>query len=134
MKGLLRQLLSYGVAIYLAEISIPGVVMGGEWLRTIALVSGALFGFNLILKPVLNIFLLPFNILTLGILSWFVNVITLFAVTKIIPEFRVTSFFFPGAKLAGIILPAMEVGEFLALVITAVAIGLVTRILHWLSE
>ena len=51
---------------------------------------------QMILKPILNLFLLPINIITLGLFSWVINVFLLWLATQIVPGFDIAPTVFMG--------------------------------------
>mgnify|MGYP006193178387 FL=1 len=59
---------------------------------TLILVVFLLSLFNLILKPVLVLFTLPFIIFTLGFGLWIINALLLLLVSELVPGFYVDSF------------------------------------------
>lgn len=57
---------------------------------------------QIFLKPLLNIFLLPVNIVTLGLFSWIINVFILWLATQIVPGFDIAPTIFLGIQLGAI--------------------------------
>lgn len=60
--------------------------------NTLILVVFLLSLFNLILKPLLVLFTLPFIIFTLGFGLWIINALLLLLVSELVPGFYVNSF------------------------------------------
>lgn len=131
MRGLLRYFLINLVALYATSEVIKGVTYGGQ-LQTLVISALALTLINLLLVPLLRILLLPLNLLTLGLFSWVTNVIALFALTRVVPEFKLMPYFFPGASINGFIIPAADLTLLWVAIIASLMIGLITHILHWL--
>ncbi len=113
-------------------------VLGGirflEGYKTIALAAGILTLVNLLIRPLINLFLLPVNLLTLGLFRWLTNVISLWLVTLVIPQFEINSFLFPGWKYQGLIIPEIPLSRFWVLVIASFLISLINNFLLWLTK
>ncbi|MDP3954741.1 MAG: phage holin family protein [bacterium] len=133
MKSLARSFFIHGFVLWLVSRIAAGIVFekGNE---TLLLAAGALGLFNLFVRPLINILLLPINILTLGALKWVVNVATLYLVTLAVPGFKITGFSFPGANLYGIVIPSLDFGIIGALVAFSVLLSVISGFLTWLEK
>lgn len=96
--------------------------------------SFALSLLNLLVKPVLNLVLMPINALTLGSFRWIINIIVLFLVTILVPQFKILSYNFPGLTLAGFTLPAMKLAFFWALFLVSFLLELISGAFYWLIK
>jgi uncharacterized membrane protein YvlD (DUF360 family) len=134
MKHLLRSFLGYFIAVYVASLVIPGVAISGNVLRTTALVSGVLMLLHTFVRPVLELFLLPLNILTLGLLKKAADIFLVYSATFIVPEFSINSFYFPGATVFGLSLPEMEVNKLLSIVVSVLFIVVVKHVISWIGD
>lgn len=109
----------------------PGLVYDGDF-RTLAFGAVGLMAMNLIVIPLLKVVFLPLNILTLGIFTWVINVIALYLLTTIIPQFKLTSYDFPGAVFFGINIPSQHLSVLWVAIIASFMIGFAGRFFHWL--
>lgn len=131
IKKYLRLFLINYLALWLVAKYITGVVfIGGN--QTMALAALVLTLIGLLIKPLISLLLLPINLLTLGSFRWLINVITLWLVTIIIPQFTISSFHFAGFSYKGFIFPAIFLATFWVYVLTAFFISLVITISLWL--
>ena len=89
---------------------------------------------NFILVPLLKILFLPLNLLTLGLFSWIINVLALYALTTIVSEFQLLPYSFSGAAVLGVTLPAMELSTFWVAILASFMIGTITHFLQWLAH
>jgi putative membrane protein len=89
---------------------------------------------NLLVKPVINILLLPINLVTLGTFRWVVNVAALYVVTVIVPDFKIVPFEFVGFSYQGIVIPAVSFNLILSFIVITFLISLVSSFLFWLSK
>ena len=131
MKGIIRNILLYAFSLYLAQVMFPGLVLHNG-LHTL-IVGGLLLaiGFK-ILKPVLSIISLPFNMLTLGFFSIFIIAFILFLITLIYPSIDVHAFTFSGFSFWGIEIHRFYVSLLLSYILVSVTIYLTTKVINWL--
>ncbi len=134
MKRLLRSFLGYFIALYLANLLIPGVAISGDVLKTTTLLSGLLMVLHTFVRPVLELFLMPFNILTLGLLKKAADVALVYSATFIVPEFSINSFHFNGSTLFGLSIPEMEINKVLSIIISVLFIELVKHAISWIGD
>lgn len=87
---------------------------------------------NLLVKPVLNLLLMPINLLTLGAFRWVINAIVLLLVTIIVTNFKIKGFIFPGFSLAGFIVPKVTFPFFWALILVSFLIEITNAGINWL--
>lgn len=133
MKRILRFYLINTVSLWMTTEIIPGLTFSGG-MRSLFLGGAAFAVINLILVPLLRILFLPLNILTLGIFSWVINVLALYALTTIVADFMLLPYYFPGAVFLGISMPAMDLTPFWVAVLASFLIGFITHFLQWLSS
>ena len=129
----MRSFLINAAALWAVSQVISGVVFGRgyETLLVAAVVLGLV---NLFIRPLINIMILPINLLTLGAFRWIVNVATLFLVTLLVPGFKIVAFNFPGATFQGFTLPAVYLGAILALILVSFLLSLFSSLLFWLIK
>lgn len=133
MKYLTRVFLFSVFALWLTSQILPGIVISDGW-QTILFAGFILALLTLIVAPILKILFIPINILTFGLLAWFVNVIVIYLLTLVVPEIQIASWDFAGWSWAGFVIPAFEVSYVLSLVITSLVISAIIDILHYVSE
>ncbi len=131
MKTLLRYFLINLVSLYLTTRFLPGLQLTGG-IKSLAVGAVAFMLINFILVPLLKVLFLPLNLLTVGLFSWFVNVLALYALTTIVSDFVLVPYFFPGTTLAGVSIPAMPLTTFWVAVVASLMIGIITHFLQWL--
>lgn len=84
-------LLVNGFAVFVTGHLLKGVRIDSFF--TAIIVSVVLGMINTLIKPILIIFTLPFNILTLGLFTFIINGFLIILVSKIVPGFIVDGFF-----------------------------------------
>lgn len=78
-----------GLAVYVSAYLLRGVHISG--FLTAIVVAVVLGLVNLVIKPVIVLFTLPLNILTLGIFTLIINGLMVLLVTRLVPGFYVDS-------------------------------------------
>ena len=77
---------------------------------------------NKLLRPLLNLLLLPLNLITLGLFRWVTNVLVFYLVTLVSPYLSVTGFTFNHVYLS----------RFWVLVLASFLISLIHSTVRWL--
>jgi len=142
LKNYLRLFLINFLALWLLSRFMWGFALkvhpeGIEFLnsyQTIALTALVLTLLSTLVKPLIKILLIPINLLTLGAFRWLINVITLWLVTLIVPQFKIGSFVFQGLDWNGFIIPSFFVAKFWVFVLASLFISLVTSFVLWLTK
>lgn len=131
MKAILRNVLLYAFSLYLTTLLFHGLVLHGG---TKTLIIGGILlaiGFK-ILKPILSIISLPFNLLSLGLFSILIIAFILFLITLVYPQIDVRPFTFSGISFWGIEIHKFYVSLLLSYVLISVTIYLITKAINWL--
>ena len=87
MKAIIKLILM-GVAVMISAYVIPGVSVSGFWVAVIAAVILSIM--NFVIKPILVLFTLPINIMTLGLFTFIINAGMVMLVAAIVPGFVVS--------------------------------------------
>ena len=133
MKHLIRVFLFNVFALWITSQILPSLVAPGGW--QIMLFAGFILSLLMIfIAPILKILFIPINILTFGLLSWFINVIVIYLLTVFVPEIQITAWDFAGASWAGFVVPPVHFSYLLALIVTSLFLSTITNILHNISE
>ena len=89
MKLILKWLIA-AIAIVISAYIIPGVSVASFWTAIWLALFLALI--NVIIKPILILFTLPINILTLGLFTFVINALLILLASSIIKGFNVDGF------------------------------------------
>lgn len=81
--------------------------------------------FEVILKPIIKILLLPINILTLGTFRIIINTFGLYLVTFLFSDFQVGNINYPSSIFWGIQIPQLTFNAFFAYLITSLTLSLI---------
>lgn len=133
MKHFIRMFLFQVVALWFTTQLVPTLVILGAW-KTLLVAGLVLSLLMLIVRPLLSILFIPINLMTLGLLSWFVNVIVVYLLTVFVPEVTVRPWQFPGFSWAGFSTPPFFVSYGVALIITSLILTGLTNLLTYVSD
>jgi putative membrane protein len=131
VKSIIRSLSVNILTIWLAGQLFPGISLVGGW-KTLFWAAVALGLIELLVKPVLNLLLLPINLLTLGTFRWVVNVLGLFFVTVLVPGFAIRAFHFTGFSSSGLVIPAVHISLLFSYILGSFIISLINTFINWL--
>lgn len=87
---LLLRFLIYAVAILITVYLLPGVTLASPWVTLIVAIVLSLI--NLLLRPIIILFTLPINILTLGLFTFVINALLVMLASWLVPGFMVSGF------------------------------------------
>ncbi len=133
MKKLLRNLLIHLAALWVATLAIPGFTYSGG-IRTLIIGAVGLMLINIAIVPLLKIMFLPLNLLTLGLFTWVVNVVGIYFLTAIVPQFKMVPYNFNELNLGGFTIPSQELNILQVAIITSFLVGFTSHFLKWLSK
>ena len=104
MKNFIVRLLINGMALMATATLVDGIHASGFWGAIIgALVLGIV---NAIIRPILMVFTLPLNVLTLGLFTFVINAFMLMIVGALVSGFAVDGFF--AALLGSVVLSVVS--------------------------
>ena len=101
MKKFFKYVLYLAFALVLQQELWGNLSFGPEKIFTIIKAAFILAFFELILKPIVKILLLPITILTLGLIRIVINTLGLYLVTFLLPQIIVSSFSVYNWNLSG---------------------------------
>lgn len=134
MKWLLRIYAIELLGLYFVDIVASGLVYQDK-LVGILITAGALAVGATLVKPIINILILPLSLATLGLMKFFSNAIILYLVDLALDQFKVTGFNFAGLTSPYLDLPAFSYGSGLfAYIAFAALISTITGLAHWLTK
>lgn len=134
LRILLRSIAINLACVYVTIQILSGVVTYIGGVQTLLLASVAIAGVNLIVKPLINLLLLPIHLVTLGVFRWVANLATLYIVTWLIPNLQIHAFTFPGLNLKYLIIPSIHFTAFGAFLITTLVLTLTFHFIYWLLQ
>lgn len=133
MKKILRHFTVDTVSLYLAS-SIASGMMFEKGFETLILTGIGLTLASLVAKPVVNILMLPINLITFGLFRWVSAAITLYLVTLVVPGFKIVNFSFSGYSSVWMDLPGIMFAGIAALIAFSFLHSLIASFIYWLMH
>jgi putative membrane protein len=133
MKTVLRSIVYNAASIWIVSLLASGIVLEKGY-ETLLVAAFALGLINLLVKPVINILLLPLNLITLGAFRWLVNVLALYLVTIVVPDFRIVPVHFSGFTYRGIIIPPVSLNLIFSFIVISFLISFISSFWYWLRR
>jgi len=133
MKRFLKRFFITTLSLFLIVLLIPGVSLS-DGLEPLLVSALALTFLNKLAKPLLKLLFLPFNLITLGLFRWVINVATLYLLTLLVPSLKIQAFTFNGFSWSNLVIPSFDLSVFYTYVLASLALGLITSFLRWLIK
>lgn len=133
MKRIIRHYVINTVSLYLVSMLIEGIFLE-KGLESLLLAGVGITLVSLIVKPIINLLLLPINLITFGLFRWVSSAIALYLVTLVVPGFKITRFFFAGLSTQWVEVPAISLNGILAFVAFSFIISILVSSLSWLTK
>ena len=131
MKEIIRRTVVNSLSIFLVSLFLTGLhVSGGFWSY---LTAGFLLAvLTTLLDPVVKIITLPFNILTLGLLSFLTTLVSLFILSFFYHNIGISNFTFQGISFLGLKINQIQVAGILSYVAISATIYFSNKVLSFL--
>lgn len=133
MKRVLRHFVIDTFSLWVAS-NIAGGIEFNKGIQSLIFTGIGLTCVSLLAKPVINILLLPINLVTFGVFRWISSAIVLYIVTLIIKDFKIIKFIFNGYSSKWFDIPSMNFNGVLAFVGFAFIISIITSFIYWLIK
>ena len=131
MKSLIKIYIASTLSLYLASVAFSGIQLS-KGINSLLLTGVGLSILSLLVKPLINLLLLPLNLITFGLFRWVSSAIALYLVTLIVPGFKIIGFSFLGLSSKWIDIPSVNLSGLLAIIAFSLVISVISSILHWL--
>lgn len=119
--------------LYLVSLIVSGITFENG-INTLLLAGVALTIAALIVKPVINLLLLPINLITFGLFRWVGYAIALYLVTLIVPAFKLSNFAFAGLSTYWIAIPPLTLTGIIAFIAFSFLISLISSVVDWILK
>jgi uncharacterized membrane protein YvlD (DUF360 family) len=103
-------------------------------LNTFLLTGFALTIGSLIAKPIINLMLLPLNLITFGLFRWVSSAVILYLITMVVKSFKIAGFYFAGYNSVWIDIPEISFKGILAFISFSFMLSVIISFIHWLMK
>ena len=133
MKRILKHYVIDTFTLY-AVSSIATGMLFENGIETLLIAGLGFLGASLLAKPVINLLLLPLNMVTFGIFRWVSSAVVLYLVTLIVPGFKIVSFNFQGLISKWLDIPAVHLEGVPAYIAYALLLSIIGSVLYWIFK
>lgn len=133
MKRLLKHFVIDSVSLYLISQTVSGLVFEGG-INTLLLTGLVLTLATFLIKPVINLLLLPLNLVTFGLFRWVAYTTTLYLVTVVVDGFKIAHFNFLGFNSYWFSIPQIYFTGILSLLAFSLLISFVSTTISWIMK
>lgn len=133
MKKILRFFVVDTLSLYIIANSTSGIIFQNG-IQTLLLAGLGLSLASVVVRPIINILLLPINLITFNLFKWGSATIALYLVTLVVPGFFVQGFTFPGYSSLWFDIPGVSLEGILAFVAISFILSLLSAIIIWLIK
>lgn len=131
MRRILKHFIIDTLTLYLVSQAVQGMQFANGP-ETLLLTGLVLTLVTLVVRPIINILLLPINLVTFGLFKWVAYTVTLYLVTLIVPGFKILNFSFAGFNSYWFSLPPILLSGILGLVLFSFLISFVSSVVYWI--
>ena len=133
MKRVLRHFVVNTSSLYFVDQLTQGLVFS-KGIQTIVITGAVLTLATLVAKPIINVLLLPLNLVTFGFFRWVSSTIALYLVTLVIKNFRLEYFSYAGYSSNFMDIPKLHFEGALSFVAFSLLISIFTTFVYWLIK
>ena len=133
MKKIIRNYVLNTVSLYLVSMLTEGIVLE-KGIESLLLAGVGITIVFLLVRPIINLLLLPLNLITFGLFRWVSSAIALYLVTLVVPGIKISRFFFAGFSTQWFDIPTIALGGMLAYIAFSFIITLIVSCLAWLTK
>jgi putative membrane protein len=133
IRRALKYFLINSVTLYIVSLVISGMSFKNG-LSTVVMAGIGLTVASLIVKPIINLLLLPINLITFGLFRWVGYAAALYIVTLVVPGFLFTGLSFAGFSSSLISIPAFSLTGLVAFIVFSFIISITSSLLDWLLK
>jgi len=131
MKKVLRHYVIDTFILFVVSKIASGLVFENG-VETLLLAGAGLTVASLLAKPIINLLLLPLNLITFNLFKWVSSAVALYLVTLVIPGFKITGFFFEGLSSQWLDLPSLSFTGFFSYIAYSFIFSLFSAFIYWL--
>ncbi len=133
MKKLLRHYIIDTVSLYLVSLTASGLIFG-QGHDTLLIAGLGLMAVSIFAKPVINILLLPLNMVTFGLFRWVSSAIAIYLVELLISDFSIGVFNYSGYTSKWFDIPALSFEGFWAYIALSFLLSFYSSTMHWITK
>lgn len=134
IRLVLRSIAINLACIFVCAQILSGIISYVGGYQTLLFAAFIISAVNLFVRPIINLLLLPINIMTLGVFRWISNLATLYIVTWLVPNLQIHAFVYPGLDLKYLIVPPLHFSPFGAFIVATLTLTFTFHFIYWLLQ
>ncbi len=134
LRLLFRSIAINLASVYIAANILSGIIIYVGGPKTLLMAAVVIAVVNLLVKPIVNLLLLPIHLVTMGVFRWVANLITLYVVTIVVPNLQIHAFTFQGVDLKYVIVPVVHFSAFGAFLLSTFVLTVTFHLIYWLLQ
>jgi len=134
MKSIAKSVVFSYIALILSKNVVNGFSFGSNELKSLALVLIALSLLNMFMVPIFKLISLPFSGIVFIFFSFMLNLITLYVLTVLIPDFKMVASNLPQLRILGFVIPSRNLTLFWSAILSSLVFTLVYGFFDWMSR
>ncbi len=132
MKSLLRTITFNLLALWVTSNFIP--IFSQNNFKALLTTALVLTAFEALIKPVVEILVLPLNLISFKAFFWVPQTFVLYLTTLVLPQFNITAFSLPQFSFGIIQIPTIHFGAFTGILFLGFLLSLSKKLLKWLLK
>jgi len=133
MKSLLKRYLVVTVSLFTLTQLVNSVSISGGW-RQFLLASLILSLIIYLVKPILNLIILPINLLTLNMASWILTFVCIYLWTFLVRDVNIGPWQFEGAVIGPIKLASFDLVSWQVVILVSVILTFLIKLYSWIVK
>lgn len=129
MKTILKHFLINTGTLYLVSSYVSGMRFSNG-LTTLFVTGAVLTLTTMLIRPLINLLLLPINLITFGLFKWVSYAITLYLVTLLVTGFKIKDFIYPGFSTYWFNVPQIYLTGFFAFLAFSFIISFISSTIY----
>lgn len=133
MKNIIRHYVIDTLSLYIVSQIVSGIILE-KGIQSLLMAGLGIMLTSFLVKPLLNLLLLPLNLVTFGLFRWLSSSIALYIATLLVPSFKITNFVFSGLSSQWLDIPSLNLPSPLSYIAISFLLTTVTSAIYWLIK
>lgn len=133
MKRILRHYAIDTFSLWIVSQIASGIYFD-QGIKTLLIAGVGVTAVSIIAKPVINLLLLPLNLVTYGLFRWVSSAIVIYLVSLVVEGFKVIRFSYAGLSTLWLDIPEVNFEGFFAYVAFSFLLSVITSTIYWLVK
>ncbi|MBM3283531.1 phage holin family protein [Candidatus Gottesmanbacteria bacterium] len=133
MRTILKKYFIILISVFILTQIIPSISISGKW-QGLFYSSFVLCILLYIAQPIINLIMLPLNLLTLNMTSWILNILIIFIWTLIVPQVKISDWQFNGGKIGPLSFSSFYFVYWQVVILAGISITLIIQFVKWLVK